>query len=846
MSRHHLRNKGSPEQRKSVKGILLRLELKNRNRAFSAQVEDLQQKLAGFGLPPPRVIEAFRNGTAAETAKFKTDGKRLLFNGYEVARHKPGGMEVSYQGYNTSMTAATLRALGVDTRRTRGITTINGKGVDPESTDYHFVPTKNISPGTFRVNPNSTQNTSSKTINEQEIFRKKVRKNLTGDSAKIPLDPTAIQPGDQREINSITGIKSKIPRETKGVDTHHLLPKETFPGLGTNAENGAGLSKKNHTDLHGLNKKLFSTTPVKVDASIEAHFKKRNAKIAGLKLKLAGLPTGPSSSTFPHFNSTFLSPNGDFIGSRDFTERDGSNIIFDHSQLIDELEPKNKNSLRGEDKIMDFMNRTGHVRIHEHSTETNVHANSSINNSQLRQIRKLTKDADDVGKPINFQIGDGRTDEESNDFKSFANQIKSRNKLSKLKQKLAELKAFTNSSSFVGNMRYDSDEQTLTGILSGKHYMWCDVPERKFDSFMGAGSAGAYFNRSLKGQHDCSSGGILSSLKSRISKMKLAIQDVSEPFKRQRLLGDSPHVLHPKSKEIEEHASKLLDVSPGFTGSHFLTTSGELLGNGKTEHRTMSHKILSTFPDEKFKEMADFADSRKMSRWGTDGRNMSKLLEQTGMSRVSADKLGINIDSKHPLTKQQRSVISQHLDDNNIGSDNVFIDDDTPSQNTIRKQLRMARLNNGIDIEDGMAQIAQNLSADGIVDNFVNSKTDVQGTSGVYDPVQNKVLDATRPVDAIRLQKFFNSEHLGFNSVTDTRAGPNTDIELVRTQLRDIENNGGTPALGFDGGSLEALDISFEDSDEGHLGRLLDHQNSTGVLDNELNFRILKNPKYTQ
>jgi hypothetical protein len=92
----------------------------------------------------------------------------------------------------------------------------------------------------------------------------------------------------------------------------------------------------------------------------------------------------------------------------------------------------------------------------------------------------------------------------------------------KLKLRVAELKAFTNSSSFVGNMRYDSDEQTLTGILSGKHYQWCDVPERKFDSFMGAGSAGAYFNRSLKGQHDCATGGILSSLKSRISKMKTA------------------------------------------------------------------------------------------------------------------------------------------------------------------------------------------------------------------------------------------------------------------------------------------------------------------------------------
>jgi len=42
---------------------------------------------------------------------------------------------------------------------------------------------------------------------------------------------------------------------------------------------------------------------------------------------------------------------------------------------------------------------------------------------------------------------------------------------SKLKQKLAErYRAFTNTSSFVGNMRYDQDEQEMTGILSGKHY----------------------------------------------------------------------------------------------------------------------------------------------------------------------------------------------------------------------------------------------------------------------------------------------------------------------------------------------------------------------------------------
>jgi len=90
-------------------------------------------------------------------------------------------------------------------------------------------------------------------------------------------------------------------------------------------------------------------------------------------------------------------------------------------------------------------------------------------------------------------------------------------------QKVAvQNRAFTNSSSFVGNMRYDQDEQSMTGILSGKHYKWCGVPESKFDSFQGAGSAGAFFNRGIKGQYDCNANndGILSDIKSRLSKLQ--------------------------------------------------------------------------------------------------------------------------------------------------------------------------------------------------------------------------------------------------------------------------------------------------------------------------------------
>ena len=60
------------------------------------------------------------------------------------------------------------------------------------------------------------------------------------------------------------------------------------------------------------------------------------------------------------------------------------------------------------------------------------------------------------------------------------------------------IRAFTHSSSFVGNVRYDPDSQTLLVLLNGKPYLYQDVPERVFDSFMGANSKGAFFARNIK------------------------------------------------------------------------------------------------------------------------------------------------------------------------------------------------------------------------------------------------------------------------------------------------------------------------------------------------------------
>ncbi len=73
------------------------------------------------------------------------------------------------------------------------------------------------------------------------------------------------------------------------------------------------------------------------------------------------------------------------------------------------------------------------------------------------------------------------------------------------KQVIAEVrfKAFTHSSSFVGNVKYDQDNQSMEIILNGRTYNFCNVSERLFDSFQGADSKGAFFNREIKTLHDC-------------------------------------------------------------------------------------------------------------------------------------------------------------------------------------------------------------------------------------------------------------------------------------------------------------------------------------------------------
>ena len=145
------------------------------------------------------------------------------------------------------------------------------------------------------------------------------------------------------------------------------------------------------------------------------------------------------------------------------------------------------------------------------------------------------------------------------------------------------------------------------------------------------------------------------------------------------------------------------------------------------------------------------------------------------------------------------------------------------------------------------AKIGQ--QADKIIDSYLSSGLGYKGIDGVYDHENSTVLNGYSDVDAQRMQDLFNGQgkFIGTNSVTDTRTGPNHDIERVREELRDVEKNGGIPALGFDGsegGSLEALNISVVDSKEEVMNALSNNQWGTFILNPDKIGDIVKSHKY--
>ena len=64
-------------------------------------------------------------------------------------------------------------------------------------------------------------------------------------------------------------------------------------------------------------------------------------------------------------------------------------------------------------------------------------------------------------------------------------------------------KAFTHSSSWVGNVRYNPQNQTMRVMMNNKGYGFCGVPERVYDSWEGSSSKGEYWWRNIKDRYNC-------------------------------------------------------------------------------------------------------------------------------------------------------------------------------------------------------------------------------------------------------------------------------------------------------------------------------------------------------
>lgn len=66
-----------------------------------------------------------------------------------------------------------------------------------------------------------------------------------------------------------------------------------------------------------------------------------------------------------------------------------------------------------------------------------------------------------------------------------------------------QLIAFTHTSSWIGNVRYDTETLQLRILMNGKPYFHCGVPHRIFDAFAGAPSKGEFWWRNIREQYDC-------------------------------------------------------------------------------------------------------------------------------------------------------------------------------------------------------------------------------------------------------------------------------------------------------------------------------------------------------
>jgi len=188
-----------------------------------------------------------KTGTKQGNYKFRTDGRTLFVWDSPVVKHsKDGGYDVSGANYNTPLTMSTINAVGIHAREGRydpeGRNRIALGSEFLQSNDPTWV---HISPDEVqskpviyedRVGGGKKRGTSGVSVvkrpNQAEFSSATIARERgeAGRERGNPPSKTNIQPtkrdkfGDsQEQIDEMTGLKTKTPRETLGVKAHHLL-----------------------------------------------------------------------------------------------------------------------------------------------------------------------------------------------------------------------------------------------------------------------------------------------------------------------------------------------------------------------------------------------------------------------------------------------------------------------------------------------------------------------------------------------------------------------------------------------------------------------------------------------
>jgi len=297
-------------------------------------------------------------------------GSKDKFIPHIIMEKTPKGIIIDNYGYDSGSTYRYFNKAGISTERKGNKMYIGGKPYDFEQGGKMLIPYKNI---TTPLAPKKRYVGSIRP--RQHEMSQQTRLEATGDIKGVPVDPTRIQPRDQRLINKITGLKSKIPRrKILGTESHHLFEYSKYPQMDKLKHPGIGVSHRTHQEM--MNPRKFTAT------NYTAKLRQR----IGIKYFDEGQNIIKRTDARP----TFLTPEGNYVG-----RPGGLFKEYSHSQYIEDIKDPNPGNYPNmgdytdNPRVLDYMDREDMVRVNSYGAGTDVEVLNEPYPNQIKAIRKI-------------------------------------------------------------------------------------------------------------------------------------------------------------------------------------------------------------------------------------------------------------------------------------------------------------------------------------------------------------------------------------------------------------------------------------------------------------------------